>query len=202
VLDATLTVAAAITVLGIVATPFAIVGTLTSYESFVTDVPVVAPWPQALPCSQPEPTDTGGLQCASLPVANLTIRGLSTAPRVFLALGQLGGIILFLAPAAVIGFICFQTLRGRPFSRVAGRALLVAAGVVLVVGIGTDLALGLARGLVASEALPSTGPGVTAPGVYSLTVQMWPIGAALALAAIAAVFRYGSRLQRETDLLV
>jgi len=37
---------------------------------------------------------------------------------------------------------------------------------------------------------------------FVLELPVWPIAAGLAFAALAAVFRYGSRLQRDTEGLV
>ena len=36
----------------------------------------------------------------------------------------------------------------------------------------------------------------------AISVDFWPIGAALGFAALAAVFRYGAVLQRDTERLV
>ena len=41
---------------------------------------------------------------------------------------------------------------------------------------------------------------VTAP--FALTVPFWPLGAGLALALLAAAFRAGERLRRDTEGLV
>ena len=43
---------------------------------------------------------------------------------------------------------------------------------------------------------------MTTTGIYRVEVSLWPVGAALALGALGAVFRRGAVLQRETEGLV
>jgi hypothetical protein len=62
--------------------------------------------------------------------------------------------------------------------------------------------LALIAALAAAEALPRSGAELVSNGVFSLTLPLWPIGAALALAALGVVFRHGAVLQRETEGLV
>lgn len=202
VISVTLTIAAWWVALFVIGTPIAIVQTLASASVWVPDAPVSIMWPDPLPCGTDDAGTAPYLECASTPSANLTIVGLSIAPRLLLAAGQLLGNVLLATPAAVIAILCFQLLRGRPFSRLAVRVLLIAAFIVLVAGIGVDIVTGIGRGLAAAEVLPAEGDGATSSAAFNLTVQLWPIGAALGLAALAAVFRYGFTLQRETEGLV
>lgn len=204
-IDAALTISAWWAGIGLVGIVISVIQTLTAQEVFVTDVPVSTTWPAELSCGDVgADVDGPHLDCATLPTADLWIAGLTAAPRILLGVGQLFGGLLVILPAAAIAVICLQLLRGAPFARIAERALIVTAVVVLVAGIGVDIAFGIARGLAASEVLPPVGHGpVTASGaLFSLSVQLWPIGAALGIAALAAVFRYGSRLQRDTEGLV
>ena len=53
------------------------------------------------------------------------------------------------------------------------------------------------NGLAAAEVLPSE-----VPVTYLFTVPWWPALVALACAALAAIFRHGARLQRDTEGLV
>lgn len=203
VISATLTIAAWWAVLVVIATPFGVAQTLTADSITVPDLPVSMTWPEQLPCGDAVTATPPTLECANVTSANATILGLTFAPRAMIALGQILGSVVVILPAVVIAVVCFQMLRGRPFARTASRALVVAAAVVLVAGIGVDIAAAVGRGLAAAEVLP--GPGdhaVTSGAAYSLTVQVWPFGAALALVALAAVFRYGGALQRETEGLV
>ena len=203
VVDVALTLSAMWVLFGVIALPFALVGTLTGETVLVTDVPISASWPE--PSAEEAPANAGGatLESGALRSADLWVAGLSFPARAALAAGQLLAGTLTILPAAVIAIICFQLLRGRPFAGVAARALSIAGGIVLVAGIGVDLAFAIGRTLTASEVLPPAGSGeVTSTGLFNLSVQLWPIGAALALVTLGAVFRHGTRLQRETDLLV
>lgn len=204
VIDATLTISGFWVAYFVIAMPFALAQTLTADSVFLWDLPVSVAWPGDLPCGLPT-TETGTyLECASIGQTNGSIVGLPLGTRAVLAGGQLLGGLLLVTPAAAIGIICFQMLRGVPFARVTSRALLTTAGIVLVAGIATDLLNGIGRGMAALAVFPSSAEaGVTGPvSTFSLTVQLWPFGAALALVALAAVFRYGARLQRDTAGLV
>lgn len=204
VIDAALVISGGYVILLAVGLPFSIAQTLTADSVFVWDLPVNVAWPGDLPCGQPT-TDPGPyLECATIAQTNASIVGLPLGTRAVLAGGQLLGGLLMIAPAAAIGVICFQLLRGAPFARVTSRTLLATAGFVLVAGVAADLLTGVGRGLAALEVLPSSAlPDATGPTTsYSLAVQIWPFGAALALVALAAVFRYGARIERDTAGLV
>lgn len=202
-IDAALAISAVWVALFVIAAPIALVQTLTGDSVWVNDLPVSVPW-TAGRCGPGEVGPGTYLECASVAQVNASIVGLPFETRALLATGQLISALLIATPAAAIGIICFQLLRGAAFARVTSRTLLVTAGIVLVGGIAGDLVTGVARGLAALEVFPSSAePGTTgAVATYDLTVQLWPFGAALALAALAAVFRYGARLERETAGLV
>lgn len=95
-----------------------------------------------------------------------------------------------------------------------GEALLWIAAGIAVLALIAALAVWLARrrgsktiaidaaDAVAAEALPRSGAELVSNGVFSLTLPLWPIGAALALSALGVVLRHGTVLQRETEGLV
>ena len=204
-LDVALVVAAAWTAIGLLGTIFTLAQTVGAGSIYVTGLPVSMSWPTALPCFAPEATLPSGtyIECASMSEANAWIAGLPIAPRIVIAAGQLASAALAILPGALVAVVCFQTLRGRPFASVVTRALFVSAGVVIVAGLASDVLSGVGRGLAAQAVLPT---GVDAPLIsgapFQISVQLWPIGAALALAALAMIFRYGARLQRDTEGLV
>ena len=118
----------------------------------------------------------------------------------------------FLPPiAGLIALVCFQLLRGAAFAPVVARAAILTAGVVLVGGLGTQLLCDIAGSMASSEALnvisaewtgyPDDWDIYTAlpEPALAVSVDFWPIGAALGFAALAAVFRYGGVLQRDTE---
>lgn len=204
-IDSALAISAMWVALFVIAMPFALTQTLAGDAVWVNDLPVSVPWNEGVSCGSMRVSEaTTYLECASVGEVNASIVGLPFGTRALLATGQLIAALLIATPAAAIGLICFQLLRGAAFARVTSRTLLVTAIVVLVGGIAGDLVTGIGRGLAALEVFPSSAdPGATgAVATYNLTVQMWPFGAALALAALAAVFRYGARLERDTAGLV
>lgn len=205
VIDSALALSALWVAFAVIAMPFALGQTLTNGAVWVSDLPVSVPWNEGVGCGSMRVSEaTTYLECASVGEVNASIVGLPFGTRALLATGQLIGAVLVATPAAAIGVICFQLLRGAAFARVTSRALIVTAGVILVGGIAGDLVTGVGRGLAALEVFPSSAdPDATgAVATYNLTVEMWPFGAALALAALAAVFRYGARLERDTAGLV
>lgn len=204
VIDAVLVLSGALVAFVVIAMPFAILQTMTADSVTVWNLPVSMPWPEELPCGQPATATGTYLECASTGSTIATIVGLPPGTRALLAGGQLLGGLLTAAPIAAIGIICFQVLRGASFARVTSRTLLWTAGVVLVAAIAGDLLTGIGRGLAALEVFPSNAtPGVSGPtATYDLAIQPWPFAAALALTALAMVFRYGTHLQRDTEGLV
>ncbi|MGB3375020.1 MAG: hypothetical protein WBA87_07770 [Microbacterium sp.] len=132
----------------------------------------------------------------------LEITGLPIGIRLVLLAGQLLMLALFALPAWVIRVVTVSAQAGTPFAPRVAKTLGIAAIMVLVMGIAHDLVVPIGQTLAAAAVLPEDGGPLTASRVFSLTVQIWPFAAALGLAALAAVFRHGHRLQRETEGLV
>lgn len=202
VISVTLSIAGMWVALFVLAAPFALSQTLGGDPLWVQDLPLELDSPEQLACGSAALTAGPALECVYGATVSGEFVGTTAGPRVLLALGQFFSAVLSAAPAAAIGVICFQLLRGAPFTRVASRTLFVTALVVLVAGVGADLAMAVGRGLALAEVLPIDGVYSSVEPRFTLAVQLWPFGAALALAALATVFRYGERLQRDTDLLV
>lgn len=202
VLDATQAVARvsiALAAIGAIATAWR---WSTQGEITITSLPITIDWPTPLPL---EPTGTGPeLVGAYIHSATATASGLSAAPRILLASADLLSIVLFATPAVVIAVLCRQALRGMPFARTTSRWMFGSAIVVLVAGTFIAVLGGIGRTLAAGELLPGidSGAPVVSQGLFQLTVPLWPMAAALALATLGVVFRHGGRLQRETEGLV
>lgn len=204
--DVTAAVARVWLALIIVSTVLIVLKWFTAGFTEVPALPVSLPWPTALPCeggpgvaATTQPT----LECASAPTVEATLTSLTAGTRVVLGAGELLALLLLALPGVVVAVICRATLKGRPFNAVTSRWLLIAAVVILVAGLGSDVLTGIGSAMAAAEVLPPPGAGaVTTTGIYRVALPLWPIGAALALAALGVVFRHGARLQRETDLLV
>lgn len=131
--------------------------------------------------------------------AELTIEGLATPARLLWAFGQLLGLLVPAAVSGLIALVCFQLLRGAAFAPVVARAAMITAVVVLVGGLGSQVLSSIGGSIAGTQAFSF---GSTAVAGFSIGLDFWPIGAGLAFAALAAVFRYGSQLQRDTDGLV
>ena len=70
-------------------------------------------------------------------------------------------------------------------------------------GTTADVAQQIGRNLLAREVLPAahSGGALTSLDYLSLTLPLWPAAVALALAALATVFRYGAALETQTAAL-
>ncbi|MGC3952916.1 MAG: hypothetical protein QM804_01460 [Propionicimonas sp.] len=141
--------------------------------------------------------------------------GLSPLVRV---LGLLTGV---LAGATLVG-VCLVVDRlarslgeGDPFA-LGGNALRRAAWIVLLGGVLSSVVGDLADWRASHELFWVDGAswsgdgeftsltdlGWPEPASLALTIPFWPLGAALVLALLAGVFRYGHRLRRDTEGLV
>lgn len=179
-------------------------------EMWISEMPAFVQWagdgafvgPGTPGCSDPG-GDTPVLLCASVNSISATVAHLSIGTRIVIAAGQVLGLALLALPAVLIVVLVSQVRKGSPFSRTASRAFAWSAVAILVLGTITDLTVGIGRTLAAFEVLPSPEQGgdLTTQGIFYLTLPLWPAGVALALAALAVVFRYGAALQHQTDAL-
>lgn len=209
----TLTVSAfwaALSVLGLLVT---LVNTLTA-SAVTLDVPVREFWPQ-LPSGVVAEGASATRDGGGFTTAQLSVEGLSVTARVLWAASQALGMLVPATIAALIAVACFQLLAGRAFAPVGARMATITA-VVVAVGASVGQVLGQIAGSMASAELFDIGggrweeiPGIEDPfaawipdSTLSVTFPFWPIAAGLAFAALAAILRYGSRLQRDTEGLV
>lgn len=160
---------------------------------------VSAEWPARLPCS--EFGDSAGtmLTCGANPLTDFTVGDASLGLRLLAAAAQLTAGALTIVPPLIVAIICFQTLRGATFSRTVTRALTGGAIAVLVLGVASDLLGSIAATAGLREVFEPRSEWY--PGAFQLTVTPLPFVGALGLAALAAVFREGSRLQQEREQL-
>ncbi|QTV79125.1 hypothetical protein [Microbacterium sp. NIBRBAC000506063] len=177
-------------------------------------VPVREFWP-ALPEGTMIEGTNATLVSGGFTSAEILVEGLSAGARVSWMISQT---LLWLLPAviaAMIAVACFQLLAGRAFAPVVARMLMVTAAVVAAGGVAATMLGDLAGSMASAELFAWNGaqyPDI--PGVedalqawwpspaFTLTLPFWPLAAGLAFAALAAVFRYGARLQRDTEGLV
>lgn len=206
VLDVTGAVArmwVAIVILGAVA---GLIGLWASPTLTLTEFPVAMEWPTRLPCDQPDGSATAAstLYCARIVTATADVSGLGAGIKTLVFAGGLLAYATAAMPGVLVAVLSGRAAAGRPFDRSSSRWLLASSLVVLLAGMLSEVLLAIARYLAAEAVLPgaTSGAAVTAAPTFQMVLPVWPIGASLALAALAVVFRYGSRLQRDTEGLV
>jgi hypothetical protein len=155
-------------------------------------------WPTGLPCAEFGGT-AGMLTCSGNELTDFTVGGASLGLRLLAATSQMVTLAFTTIPAVMLAVICFQTLRGRPFSRTVTRVLTIGAAAVLLLGIASQLLSSIAATTALREIFDPASEWY--PTRFQLTVTPLPLFGALGLAALAAVFREGIRLQTQKELL-
>lgn len=133
--------------------------------------------------------------------ASIDIDGLPLGIRMLLFTTGLLNLALVAVPAVVIRVIAVRAAAGDPFAPRVAKTLWGASIFVMIAGVIRDLLDPIGQALAAQAVWTEGGPLAEGP-FFQLTVQIWPFAAALVLAALAAVFRHGHRLQRETEGLI
>lgn len=157
------------------------------------------PWPASVPCLDGGETTQTILHCSGEPLGEFTVANASAGLRALAAATRLTTLALTTLPALMLAVICFQTLRNQPFSRIVTRTLAGGAIAVLVIGVTAELLASIASTVGLREALPSSSEWY--PDAFQLTVTPLPFSGAVVLAALAAVFHHGLRLQQEHEAL-
>ena len=176
-------------------------------------VPISNVWPLPLPGVQIE-GQTAEVDSAGTALAELVLSDLSAQARILWATGTLLCALLPATIALLVTTAIRQLRRDVPFAPTVERSALASGMVVLIAGVGGPVVQGIAGSMASFEALQVSAASWTGfpddvvptdllpePTVY-VQVEFWPIGVALALFTLTAIFRYGRRLQRETEGLV
>jgi hypothetical protein len=182
--------------------------------SFTVAVPTEEFWP-ALPAGVEIEGLQASVESGGFTSATLQLSGVGTLARTLLAVGAALSWLVPGTEAALLAVACFQLLAGRAFAPSVARMTMLTAVVVAAGGMAAQVIGDIGTSIAASEALASVGaswseiPGIEDPvaawwpaPALRIEIPFWPIGAGLGLAALAAVFRYGSVLQRDTEGLV
>lgn len=177
-------------------------------------VPVARFWPELLPGVVIDAGPTAEVVGGGFMVAEVDVAGVSPLARGLWTTGQALWSLIPAAIAALIAVACFQLLARRAFDRIIVRVTMATAVIVAAGGTAAQLLSDIA-GSMASHELFARGsaqwteiPGIDDPFAWwpeatlNVSLPFWPIAAGLGLAALAAVFRYGSRLERDTEGLV
>ncbi|WP_405215991.1 hypothetical protein [Agrococcus sp. Ld7] len=206
--------ATAYAALAAIGTLWSTIATLAASQVQVA-LPVRTFWPSPLPGVTDISGPTASVVSGGFSVAAVEVTGLDLTARAFLA----GGIIVQGATLVVIGIVvallCRRLLTDAPFAASLTRSLRLAAGTLALGGIVWQALTAIGSTLAANQVLridswaftgdvPAGGvadTGLPEPSL-AFTIEFWPILIALALVAVAAAFRTGERMQRETAGLV
>lgn len=194
---------------------FIVIGVVGTLVGDVTiDVPVKEFWPALDPRITIEATESASVVSGGFTTATLTIAGLDLTTRILLAVETVLGGGMSLAIALAVIFACRSVEGGRPFTSALPKVTTIAAIAVAIGGIGSQLVGGIAASMAANQALfvsawsaENVGIdeeivlGLPEPAVM-INVDLWPIAIFVVLAALAALFSYGERMQRDTEGLV
>lgn len=148
--------------------------------------------------------------------ATVSVSGLNVAARSWLAASSLlqGATILVLA--IVVVTLCSTILRNQPFQPAVTRGIRTAGFAVMLGGIGwqtcsANAGLSTSQQVLQLESAEfknridftdiTTIIGFPSPS-SAFHIDLWPIWVGLAFFALAAAFRYGEHLQRDTEGLV
>lgn len=145
-------------------------------------------------CVADAPNGASTLLCEG---SRMLATGVTLGPRLLVEGGVLSTSIAMAAPALALFVLCRRALQNSVFPASIPRLLLVCGATTLVFGSLAPILAEMGNGLAAAEVLPSE-----VPVTYLFTVPWWPALVALACAALAAIFRHGARLQRDTEGLV
>lgn len=194
-------------------TGWQLISDFTSRTVNVT-IPVQQFWPE-LPAGGKLLGPTAHVLSGGFTDAAVSVSGLDVAARSWLAASSLlqGATIAILA--ITVATLCSTVLKGQPFRPTLTRGIRVTAFAIMFGGIGWQLCSGIGRSLAAQQVLRlnsaeftnkidfdlATITGFPSPG-FDGSIDLWPIWAGLAFFALAAAFRYGERLQRDTEGLV
>lgn len=142
------------------------------------------------------------VESATSPTVDVTLTDAPPRVAAWLLTAELLPILLVLAICGCAIWLSIGLMHGRPFTRRFPIALVCVAGAVMICGIGSQLATEIARAevaLVLNTASPQTEPGFA---LFSIALDLAPFGWGFLLGLLAGAFQVGTRLQRETELLV
>lgn len=159
---------------------------------------------------------SASFDAATFDRVSLEATGLSFTTRGVYLLATLAGAVALIGACVVINRLARNLGEGDPFI-LGGVALQRLAWIVLIGGVAATWLTRTGEYLAATELFGPAGwrnsgndeilseltaLGWPYPDGLSLEIPLWPIGAGLVLALLAAAFRHGANLRRETEGLV
>ncbi len=205
--------------LTLVFTVVGVISTLVS-DAVPVSIPVRQFWPEAYPWVTIQDGPPATVVEGGFSLAEVTAAGLGTDARLLLAAGHALQGLTFTVIAITVALLCHRLLNGTAFKPAISRAINISAIAIAAGGVLWQACFWIG-GTIASEqvlqvrgwtseepaagdpraALDPLATGLPEP-TFALTIDFWPLMLGLALAAVAAAFRYGERLQRDTEGLV
>lgn len=206
---------------GIIYAALAAIGTLVAISRALASsttqlsMPVKPFWPELLPSVRITDGPTAEVVGGGFEWAEVAVTGLTLDVKLLLASGHLlqGATQVIIGIAiAVLGS---RVLRGSPFGPTLSRSVSITAIAIAVGGLGWQLCFGLGGIAASTQVLTVTSwqsdsrfvPGgdtrrTGLPEPWGgFDIAFWPLLLAVALVSVAAAFRYGERLQSDTERL-
>lgn len=198
---------------------FTVIAVLDPGSDTTITFPVQTFWP-SLPDEVELEGMTATLNSGGFTEVTGTVSGLSLATRICWAISQGLWWLIPAVIAALIALACRELRAGRAFAPAVAKMAMITAVVVAAGGFAAQVLGDVAGGMAAVETLrwsgASWGTGEAfemlgledplaawwpKPG-FHIELPLWPLAAGLGFAALAAIFRYGSQLQRDQEGLI
>ena len=170
-----------------------IIGVVGAVNTLTADA-VTMPQPVSVDIT---PGPSGSLQIleGSYRSADIVVTGVTDVVRALLVSGMILDVIMHLALVFGIIMLCVSLVRGRPFIPAMVRTLVFMAFALVICGMLSSGLLGFANMEVASALDRPEFPIVAELDFTSALVG-------IALALVATAFKFGERLQRDTEGLI
>ncbi|MBD3941391.1 hypothetical protein IF188_06730 [Microbacterium sp. NEAU-LLC] len=150
----------------------------------------------------PLAAEVPSLMAGGFTTAEVGAAGLSASTRTILAAGDLTGSLVTVALASLVAIACWRFMQGHPFAPEIARLSILAAAICLVGGFAAQVLSQWGGTLAADEIIRAGQAPAGLEAASGLSLDFWPLFAAIGLGAFAALARYGTSLQRETEGLV
>jgi hypothetical protein len=192
-----------------------VLGQLLLSTTINVQLPVETFWPELTKSVKLDPVPVAKVVSGGFTQANVMMSGVGVDAKLWLAAGHLLEGATYLAISVAIAILCSRLLKGDPFGPILTRTITRAGAAILIGGLGWQVCYSVGGWKASIAALQITGSEMSTKFVDNLhpdnlgwphpggnvEVGFWPIWIALALFAIAAIFRYGEKLQRDNAAL-
>ncbi|MFM9919124.1 hypothetical protein [Lacisediminihabitans sp. H27-G8] len=184
-------------------------------QTVAVAMPVQSFWPDLKPSVRLDPAPLARVTGGGFEMANVSLTGIGLDARIWLAAAQLFQGTMAVAIGVAVAVLAARLLRGDPFGRVLSKTAFGTATTIGVGGILWQVCSGVGGLLVSAQVLRVTGWSIDNRDLahdtlneigwplpaQGLSIEFWPIGAALAIVAIGIAFRYGETLQADAERL-